>query len=173
MNLPALDFDFLRAQTLGVDAPLHTPFGERLLVYADFTASGRCLRFVELVVEPVLSHLKRHGAGQNLLAILTGNHPAHGKSTTVPDPLNFVIDWQLMIARSQEVGVHGVGQTVLDGPAGRHQRLAQHPAAKHIGKTQVFAFPLKMIVSDGGKDPAVPPVYGLPRACLLLCYPAA
>lgn len=43
----SLDFDTLRAQTLGADAPIRTPFGERPLVYADFTASGRCLAFVE------------------------------------------------------------------------------------------------------------------------------
>ena len=47
MDLPALDFATLRAQTVGVDALVTTPFGERLLVYADFTASGRCLHFVE------------------------------------------------------------------------------------------------------------------------------
>ncbi|NNF57796.1 MAG: aminotransferase class V-fold PLP-dependent enzyme [Rhodothermaceae bacterium] len=47
MLLPALDLATLRAQTLGVDAPVQTPFGERLLVYADYTASGRCLAFVE------------------------------------------------------------------------------------------------------------------------------
>ncbi len=47
MTLPSLDFATLRAETLGIDTPVETPFGERLLVYADFTASGRCLRFVE------------------------------------------------------------------------------------------------------------------------------
>ncbi|MEO1074773.1 MAG: hypothetical protein AAFX41_02275, partial [Bacteroidota bacterium] len=43
----ALDFATLRADTLGIDAPIATPFGERHLVYADFTASGRCLGLVE------------------------------------------------------------------------------------------------------------------------------
>ncbi len=47
MELPDLDCATLRAETLGIDTPVETPFGERLLVYADFTASGRCLRFVE------------------------------------------------------------------------------------------------------------------------------
>ena len=47
MQLPTLDLATLRAQTLGADAPIQTPFGERLLVYADYTASGRCLGFVE------------------------------------------------------------------------------------------------------------------------------
>ena len=39
--------EFLRAQTVGIDVPVATPFGERPLVYADFTASGRQLAFVE------------------------------------------------------------------------------------------------------------------------------
>ena len=37
----------LRAQTVGIDADVETPFGTRPLVYADFTASGRQLQFVE------------------------------------------------------------------------------------------------------------------------------
>ncbi len=38
---------FLRQQIVGVDSTFETPFGERLMVYCDYTASGRCLRFVE------------------------------------------------------------------------------------------------------------------------------
>ncbi len=47
MNIPALDFSFLREQVVGVDAPFQTPFGERLMVYCDYTASGRSLHFIE------------------------------------------------------------------------------------------------------------------------------
>ncbi|HEX9642018.1 MAG TPA: hypothetical protein VGB13_11970, partial [Candidatus Krumholzibacteria bacterium] len=47
MNPPRLEFDVLRRQILGVDSTITTPFGERLLVYADYTASGRGLRFVD------------------------------------------------------------------------------------------------------------------------------
>jgi len=42
-----LQFDFLRRELIGADAPIQTPFGERLMMYADYTASGRCLCFVE------------------------------------------------------------------------------------------------------------------------------
>ena len=45
--VPTLTPAFLRAQTVGIDALVPTPFGERPLVYADFTASGRQLAFVE------------------------------------------------------------------------------------------------------------------------------
>lgn len=47
MPYPSLSFDFLRSQILGIDAPIETPFGERRLLYADYTASGRNLAFVE------------------------------------------------------------------------------------------------------------------------------
>ena len=45
-NTP-MEFDFLRRELIGADAPIQTPFGERLMMYADYTASGRCLCFVE------------------------------------------------------------------------------------------------------------------------------
>jgi len=41
------DPEYLRQQVVGVDSTFKTPFGERLMVYCDYTASGRCLRFVE------------------------------------------------------------------------------------------------------------------------------
>ena len=47
MRLPALTPADLRAQTVGADAVVETPFGRRPLVYADYTASGRQLAFVE------------------------------------------------------------------------------------------------------------------------------
>jgi selenocysteine lyase/cysteine desulfurase len=40
-------FDFLRRQVVGIDSSFDTPFGRRLMVYCDYTASGRCLLFLE------------------------------------------------------------------------------------------------------------------------------
>ncbi len=47
MNLANLDPAALRNDIVGVDSSFPTPFGERLMVYCDYTASGRCLGFVE------------------------------------------------------------------------------------------------------------------------------
>lgn len=38
---------WLRSQIIGADARFETPFGSRLMVYGDYTASGRCLVFIE------------------------------------------------------------------------------------------------------------------------------
>jgi len=41
------DLGWLRSQVVGIDTLIDTPFGQRLLVYCDYTASGRCLLFIE------------------------------------------------------------------------------------------------------------------------------
>ena len=46
-QLTALNLSFLRSQIVGVNMQIDTPFGQRLLTYADYTASGRSLHFIE------------------------------------------------------------------------------------------------------------------------------
>ncbi|MFW9998339.1 MAG: aminotransferase class V-fold PLP-dependent enzyme [Candidatus Odinarchaeota archaeon] len=47
MELPRLTFDYLRENIVGRNNYFTTPFGEVLLTYADYTASGRALHFIE------------------------------------------------------------------------------------------------------------------------------
>ncbi|OEH84560.1 hypothetical protein BHU72_08615 [Desulfuribacillus stibiiarsenatis] len=42
-----MDIDFFRYETLGYGSFMIGPFGKRLITYADYTASGKCLRFLE------------------------------------------------------------------------------------------------------------------------------
>ena len=94
MNTPCkLDFDSLRSEIVGADAPITTPFGERLMVYADYTASGRCLGFVEKYL-------------QNLQRIYANTHTEDdisGRSMT-----------QLL-----EKAEHAIKRSVNAGPDGR------------------------------------------------------
>ncbi len=53
MAISEITFATLREQTVGIDAPITTPFGQRRLVYADYTASGRALHFVEEYLQRV------------------------------------------------------------------------------------------------------------------------
>jgi selenocysteine lyase/cysteine desulfurase len=46
-SLASLTIEELRREIIGGDFRFRTPFGERLMVYADYTASGRSVRFLE------------------------------------------------------------------------------------------------------------------------------
>ncbi|WP_291429864.1 aminotransferase class V-fold PLP-dependent enzyme [Deinococcus sp.] len=46
-----MDFDALRADLIGTDVLIDTPFGERRVTYADYVASGRALHSVERRLE--------------------------------------------------------------------------------------------------------------------------
>jgi len=89
----SLNFDFLRSQIIGADAAVTTPFGERLMVYADYTASGRCLAMIEKYI-------------QNLQRIYANTHTEDdisGRSMT----------------RLLEAAEHAIKQSVNAGPDGR------------------------------------------------------
>ncbi|MCA9728245.1 MAG: aminotransferase class V-fold PLP-dependent enzyme, partial [Candidatus Eisenbacteria bacterium] len=51
-----LTFERLRAEIVGADTLIPTPFGEKPMVYCDYTASGRCLSFVERYLQQVQRH---------------------------------------------------------------------------------------------------------------------
>ncbi|XP_059659751.1 uncharacterized protein LOC132306385 [Cornus florida] len=44
---PEQKLAWLRSQVIGSDVEFDTPFGKRRLTYADYTASGRCLQYIE------------------------------------------------------------------------------------------------------------------------------
>ncbi|KAI3717539.1 hypothetical protein L1987_69226 [Smallanthus sonchifolius] len=52
---------WLRSQIIGAFADIQTPFGTRKLTYADHTASGRCLRYIEdYTIETLLPFYANH-----------------------------------------------------------------------------------------------------------------
>ena len=48
-------FADLREQIVGMDTWIDTPYGRKLMLYADYTASGRCLRSVEKEIRALQS----------------------------------------------------------------------------------------------------------------------
>ncbi|MCJ7558199.1 MAG: aminotransferase class V-fold PLP-dependent enzyme [Gammaproteobacteria bacterium] len=68
MQETQLQFSYLRQQIVGIDSAIQTPFGKRLMAYCDYTASGRCLLFVE----KYLQGLQRNYANTHTEDDLTG-----------------------------------------------------------------------------------------------------
>jgi len=73
--LPSASFEFLREQIVGADSTFTTPFGERLMVYCDYTASGRCLLFVENYLQSLQrtyanTHTEDDTTGRNMTQLL-------------------------------------------------------------------------------------------------------
>ena len=63
-----LSLDFLRSEIIGRDFFFKTPYGKRLLTYADYTASGRSLGFIE----KYLIHIQRIYANTHTEDDVTG-----------------------------------------------------------------------------------------------------
>lgn len=82
-----LDPAVLREQTLGIDRVVTTPFGERLLVYADFTASGRQLRFVEEYLRDTAA-LYANSHTEDSLTGRTATHLLHEAEASIKGSVN-------------------------------------------------------------------------------------
>ncbi len=72
---PTLDFTRLRSEIIGVDSPFNTPFGQRLMLYGDYTASGRSLAFIENYLMSVLrnyanTHTEDDVSGRSMTQLL-------------------------------------------------------------------------------------------------------
>jgi len=105
-----LDFAALRSQIVGADATVTTPFGDRLMVYADYTASGRCLGLVERYI-------------QNLQRIYANTHTEDdisGRSMT-----HLLEQAEDAIKRSVNAGPEGCIICVGSGATGAIDKLQQ------------------------------------------------
>ena len=85
MSKQPLDPAYLRQQIVGVDSTFKTPFGERLMVYCDYTASGRCLRFVESYLQSLQriyanTHTEDDITGRSMSQLLQGAEEAIKRS---------------------------------------------------------------------------------------------
>jgi len=111
MNMaPRLDIQYLRDQMIGADARIWTPFGERLMVYTDYTASGRCLSLVERYL-------------QNLQRIYANTHTEDditGRSMT-----RLLGQAEAHIKRSVNAGAHGRIVAVGTGATGAIDKFQQ------------------------------------------------
>ncbi|MFQ5635119.1 MAG: aminotransferase class V-fold PLP-dependent enzyme [Gammaproteobacteria bacterium] len=107
-----ISFDFLRQQIVGGDCTFSTPFGERLMVYCDFTASGRCLLFVENFIES----LQRHYANTHTEDDITGRSMSallHEAQETIKSAVNAGPDGRIVAVGTGASGAIDKLQQIL------------------------------------------------------------
>ena len=92
----------------------------------------RHVRHLVLVVErALLFDVKRHHDRKDRVAVLDRSDPAGRVAFAVAQPLDFIDDWNLRIARKDEITVQRMRQPAFDGAACRHHRLPDHLTAEH------------------------------------------
>jgi len=99
----SLDAAYLRQQIVGVDSTFETPFGERLMVYCDYTASGRCLRFVESYLQSLQrvyanTHTEDDITGRSMTQLL------HEAETAIKDSVNAGPDGRIIAVGTGATG---------------------------------------------------------------------
>ena len=135
-----LDLDYLRSQIIGVDTRIETPFGQRLMLYADYTASGRSLRFVEdyLVGLQRLyanSHTEDDFSGRITTALL------HQAEERIKRAINAGPDGRIIACGTGATGAIDRMQQLVGvkmPPAGR--ALLQALLQGYLGQTQAAGF---------------------------------
>jgi len=122
--MTALSFEFLREQIVGADCTFSTPFGERLMVYCDYTASGRCLLFVENYLESLQrnyanTHTEDDITGRSMSALL------HEAEATIKDSVNAGPDGRIVAVGTGASGAIDKLQQILGVacPPATHQFL--------------------------------------------------
>lgn len=121
-------WDLVRSEVIGRDAEITTPFGRRRLTYADYTASGRGVRFIEEYIRTILEEYGNTHTEDDATGSLTTIRLARAEATI-----------------KQLVGADESYKVVLvgSGSTGAVHRLQQilgvylPPAAKEILSGQV------------------------------------
>ncbi|MFA6654043.1 MAG: aminotransferase class V-fold PLP-dependent enzyme, partial [Candidatus Delongbacteria bacterium] len=98
-----ISVDYIKDQIVGNDSVFETPFGRRNLFYADYTASGRNLKFIEeklLNIEKSYAntHTTDDYSGEYLTELL------HGAEKKIKELVNAGDDYKIISAGSGSTG---------------------------------------------------------------------
>jgi len=112
MKQSLTSLEYLREQIVGADSMFETPFGERLMVYCDYTASGRCLYFVERYLLSVQrnyanTHTEDDVTGRNMTRLL------HQAECIIKRSVNAGPDGRIIAAGTGASGAIDKAQQIL------------------------------------------------------------
>jgi selenocysteine lyase/cysteine desulfurase len=132
---PSASFEYLREQIVGVDSTFTTPFGERLMVYCDYTASGRCLLFVENYLQSLQrtyanTHTEDDTTGRNMTQLL------REAETSIKASVNAGPDGRIIAIGTGATGAINKLQQIL----GVYGLACQHQAERYCQNMNVHCF---------------------------------
>ena len=133
-------FEFLREQIVGADSTFATPFGERLMVYCDYTASGRCLLFVENYLQSLQrtyanTHTEDDTTGRNMTQLL------HEAEAAIKAAVNAGPDGRIIAIGTGATGAINKLQQILGvycPPATRARITAELEAFAGVARREAF-----------------------------------
>src|SRR5262249_17370911 len=86
----------------------------------------RYIRHLGLMVEAGLIAVERYQHRKDRVPVLARSDPPRRETLAVPDAVDVVDDRNLGVSRQQEVSVHRMRRTVIDGSHRGDQRLPDH-----------------------------------------------
>ncbi|MHA1192513.1 MAG: aminotransferase class V-fold PLP-dependent enzyme [Promethearchaeota archaeon] len=129
MSSPSfLSFERVRNAIIGRNFTFRTPYGDRLLTYADYTASGRTLEFIE----QFLIKIQREYANTHTEDDITGRHMTnllHDAETLIKKALNAEDNCSVISVGTGATGAISKLQEILG--------VKIHPATKKLALTLV------------------------------------
>ena len=97
-------------------------------------------------VEPALfCDLKRGGEVENLFAMLDGNNAARGEGAAIARMVDLIDDRDVRVAGANEIGMHGMADTVFNRLIGGHHRLSDHLPAENALRGFVRRYAAKQV----------------------------
>jgi len=144
----------VRKSIIGRDAFIDTPFGRRLVTYADYTASGRGIEFIESYIEKILRHYANtHTEDDATGMITTGRlHKAEG---TIKRLVNAGPRYKIIEAGSGTTGaVHRLQQIlgIYIPPVAKdlfHKLLEQYMAVEKLNELETYLLSNRPVVFVG------------------------
>ncbi|AWT36936.1 aminotransferase [Deinococcus arenae] len=119
-----MNFEQLRADLIGTDTVIRTPFGERRVTYADYVASGRALRSVEERVATLALPLYANTHTEDSATGAHSTHLTHQAAEYVKEQLGGDQTCKLVFCGSGSTAAVRRMQDILGLTVGAHHRAA-------------------------------------------------
>ncbi len=131
---------WIRSQLIGANSSIQTPFGTRVLTYADYVASGRSLEFVEQVIREKILPFYANTHTEDSFTGAHTTHLAHEAADYIKTQVG-AIDYKIVFAGSGSTAAIKRLQDILGLSVPSNRRSAILTAMPPLERPVVFVGP--------------------------------